>query len=275
VFLGDCGSLLIGFLLGCFGVVWSQKSATVLGMTAPLIALAIPLLDTALSIARRFLRGQPIFKGDRRHIHHRLLDRGLTPRKVVFLLYAVASLGAALSIIQSTVRSQFGGLVVVLFCAAAWIGVQHLGYVEFGVARRMLSKGAFRQYLSDELALRTFEDSLAAATNMEQRWQTIIRACRSFGFSHAEMTLNGAVYSETIAESNGDPVWAMQIPLSRGGHIQLRHRFGDSVASTIVVPLANMIRQNLSPAAGVETLPGPPSPRSVPNARSRSAVAGA
>jgi UDP-GlcNAc:undecaprenyl-phosphate GlcNAc-1-phosphate transferase len=65
IFMGDCGSLTVGFLLGCFGVIWSQKSATLLGMTAPFVALAIPLLDTALAIARRFLRGQPLFGADR------------------------------------------------------------------------------------------------------------------------------------------------------------------------------------------------------------------
>ena len=59
VFLGDSGSLLIGFLLGCYGVIWSQKSATMLGMTAPLMAMAIPLIDVLLSIFRRWLRGQP------------------------------------------------------------------------------------------------------------------------------------------------------------------------------------------------------------------------
>ena len=64
IFLGDCGSLTIGFLLGCYGVLWSQKSATMLGMTAPLMALAVPLLDTALSMARRFLRGRPICEAD-------------------------------------------------------------------------------------------------------------------------------------------------------------------------------------------------------------------
>ena len=86
IFMGDCGSLPVGFLLGCFGVIWSQKSATLLGMTAPLLALAIPLLDTTLAIARRFLRHQPIFGADRGHIHHRLLARGFTPRRVALYL---------------------------------------------------------------------------------------------------------------------------------------------------------------------------------------------
>src|SRR5262245_64724034 len=82
IFLGDCGSLLIGFLLGCYGVLWSQKSATLLGMTAPLMALAIPLMDVCLSIVRRFIRHQPIFGADRGHIHHMLLARGFTVRRV-------------------------------------------------------------------------------------------------------------------------------------------------------------------------------------------------
>ena len=86
IYLGDSGSLTIGFVLGCFGVIWSQKSATIFGMTAPLLALAIPILDTGISIFRRFLRHQPIFGADRDHIHHRLLKRGLSPKGVALVL---------------------------------------------------------------------------------------------------------------------------------------------------------------------------------------------
>src|ERR1700674_5413217 len=89
IFLGDSGSLFVGFLLGCYSVLWSQKSVTILGMTAPLIALSIPLLDTGVAIIRRFLRRQPIFNADHGHIHHKLLARGLTPRRVVILIYII------------------------------------------------------------------------------------------------------------------------------------------------------------------------------------------
>src|SRR6185436_13025698 len=70
-FLGDSGSLLLGFLLGCFGVIWSFKTATVFGMIAPLMAMSVPILDATLAVARRFLRGRPIFGADRGHVHHR------------------------------------------------------------------------------------------------------------------------------------------------------------------------------------------------------------
>ncbi|HZY73976.1 MAG TPA: MraY family glycosyltransferase, partial [Edaphobacter sp.] len=175
IFLGDCGSLSVGFLLGCYGVIWSQKTITMLGMTAPLMALAIPLLDTGLAIARRVLRRQPIFTGDRGHIHHRLLDRGLTPRHVALLLYAVCGVAAGFSLLLSVTDSQITGLVVILFCTAAWLGVQHLGYVEFNLAGRLILPGTFLRVLNAQLLLRTLEDNLKAAETAAECW-SIIRA---------------------------------------------------------------------------------------------------
>jgi UDP-GlcNAc:undecaprenyl-phosphate GlcNAc-1-phosphate transferase len=84
VYLGDCGSLSLGFLLGCFGALWSEKSVTLVALTVPLLAVSIPLLDVVLSIVRRFLRNRPIFQADRGHIHHRLLARGLSPKSAVW-----------------------------------------------------------------------------------------------------------------------------------------------------------------------------------------------
>ena len=81
VFLGDSGSLLIGFMLGCYGALWSEKSVTLVALTVPLLAVSIPLIDVVLSILRRFLRNRPIFQADRGHIHHRLLDRGFEPQE--------------------------------------------------------------------------------------------------------------------------------------------------------------------------------------------------
>ena len=79
IFLGDSGSLTLGFLLGCYGAVWAEKSTTLLGLTAPLMVLAIPLLDVGLAVARRIVRGQAIFAADRMHIHHKLLRGASLP----------------------------------------------------------------------------------------------------------------------------------------------------------------------------------------------------
>jgi UDP-GlcNAc:undecaprenyl-phosphate GlcNAc-1-phosphate transferase len=125
VFLGDCGSLTIGFLLGCFGISWAQKSATMLGVTAPLLALAIPLLDSGLAVVRRFLRRESIFGADRGHVHHKLLDRGLSVRQAALVLYGVSLLFAILSLASSVLHDSYAGVVLVLFGAAVLVAPEH------------------------------------------------------------------------------------------------------------------------------------------------------
>lgn len=244
IFLGDCGSLLIGFLLGCFGVIWSQKSTTILGMTAPLMALAIPLLDTALAIARRFLRRQPIFGADRGHIHHRLLDRGLTPRRAALVLYACCALGAAASL--AVMRHNIAGYVIVLFCAATWMGIQHLGYVEFGTARRMLARGAFRGQLTAQIALETAESTLRTAATPEDCWTSLQRVSREFGFHHVQLQVESEIYEHRDPSAPLES-WSIRIPLNGHGFIHLARPFNAAENATAVAPFADMLQRTLTP----------------------------
>lgn len=244
VFLGDSGSLTIGFLLGCYGVLWSHKASTILGMTAPLMALAVPLIDTGVAIARRFLRGQPIMSADAAHIHHRLLARGLTPRKTVLIVYAACGIAASLSLLGSVAQDQYRGLIIIVFCAAAWIGVQHLGYAEFGMAGRMFVAGAFRKHLNNHLAVRSFEEALVAAMTTEDRWTIICEACRTFGFTHAELELNGRRLKKILVDTNGSPVWNLEIPLVGDGHLRLTRCFGEPQVPTVLVPFAESLHKH-------------------------------
>src|SRR6204780_4138312 len=172
VFLGDSGSLLIGFLLGCFGALWSEKSVTLVALTVPLLAVSIPLIDVVLSILRRFLRNRPIFQADRGHIHHRLLDRGLSPRSAVLTMYGLCGLVAVLSLLISALHNynQVSALIVILFGGAVWIGIRQLDYAEFASAGRMLFGGKFRRIIDVEARLKDFESTLAKADSIEECW---------------------------------------------------------------------------------------------------------
>ena len=176
-FSGRFRRLLIGFLLGCYAAIWGNKSATLLGMTAPLMALSIPLLDVALAIVRRFLRRQPIFAADRGHIHHQLLDRGLTPRRVVLVLYGLCGLAAAFSLLQGVVHS-FAGALMLLFGVFMLLGIQYLGYAEFDLAGRLLFSGEFQRTVGAQLDLRKFHAALAAAATPAACWEVIREDCR-------------------------------------------------------------------------------------------------
>jgi UDP-GlcNAc:undecaprenyl-phosphate GlcNAc-1-phosphate transferase len=114
VFLGDSGSLLCGFLLAVTAIAGQQKGATALAVGVPLLIFALPILDTLLSIARRLIGGQKdsmtlgqriralsrILMADQAHIHHRLIGLGLSHRRTVLMLYALALACSVLALIS-------------------------------------------------------------------------------------------------------------------------------------------------------------------------------
>ena len=92
IFMGDSGSMLLGYLLGAAAVQGLFKTVTALSLVIPLLALAVPIFDTGYAIVRRYRTGVSIFLPDRGHLHHRLLDRGLTQRQTVLVLYLLSAL---------------------------------------------------------------------------------------------------------------------------------------------------------------------------------------
>lgn len=219
IFLGDSGSLTLGFLLGCYGIVWSEKSTTLLGMTAPLLALSVPLLDAAISIVRRFLRQQPIFRADRHHIHHKLLSRGLTPRGVVLILYGFCGLAAAASLLMTETHQQYQGIIIVLVCFTAWLGLQHLGYDEFEAAGKMALGGGFRRRLNAQIMLAAFEQELASATTREQCWDVLRSSYAQFGFCGIELHCDEVLHDGDLTGS-----WHVQIEFPGHGFIHLARK---------------------------------------------------
>src|SRR4029077_2753733 len=99
IFLGDCGSLFVGFMLSALALVGAtQKAPTVIAVAIPVVSFGLPILETVLSIFRRLISGKPVFTADREHIHHKLLQLGMSDRKVVIVLYAVSAVFALLSL---------------------------------------------------------------------------------------------------------------------------------------------------------------------------------
>ncbi|MET0390548.1 MAG: MraY family glycosyltransferase [Polyangiales bacterium] len=115
IFLGDAGSMFIGFVLAAMSIAGATtKSSTAIAIVAPIVALGVPITDTLLAMVRRTVARQSIFAADRGHIHHRLLDSGLTQRRVVLLLYVSSIVLAAAAIGVSFGRSWQSGAALVL-----------------------------------------------------------------------------------------------------------------------------------------------------------------
>jgi UDP-GlcNAc:undecaprenyl-phosphate/decaprenyl-phosphate GlcNAc-1-phosphate transferase len=131
IFLGDSGSLFIGFTLAALSVTSSQKASTVVAVAIPLMAFGLPVIDTGFTIARRFISGKPLFEGDREHIHHKLLDRGWSQRRVAFVLYGVCALFGMLALLfVSDNEGRITGLMLMIVGAAVILLAGRLRYHE-------------------------------------------------------------------------------------------------------------------------------------------------
>ena len=125
IFLGDSGSMSIGYILAAASLVSSTKAPALLTLLLPLIALGLPLFETIFSFTRRILTGSHPFKADRRHLHHRLLDVGLSQRRVVLVfLYVTLFLG-----INSVLLAQ--GRSVLLLANVVVLGIGVLMLIEY------------------------------------------------------------------------------------------------------------------------------------------------
>ena len=254
VFLGDSGALLIGFLLGCYGMIWTQKSATVLSMLVPLLALSIPLLDVSLSVLRRFLRNQPIFSADRGHIHHRLLDRGLTPRQAVWVLYLVAALAAALALLASSVLSGLSQILVVLFfCLAAWVGIQKLGYPEFDIAGRLLSRGQFQRTMDHTLKLESLTATVERAVTEDQWWEALVKALTTLDL--VALRWSGAAGMRESATTGRISDWSFRIPVTSTDTIEIEGGFSSPAQSFDLIGFAAMVNRTFPSKRSSELRP--------------------
>jgi UDP-GlcNAc:undecaprenyl-phosphate GlcNAc-1-phosphate transferase len=91
IFLGDSGSLLIGLLIGVAGVQGSLKEGATIPILFPILAMGLPISDTAMAIFRRWVRNLPLSSADRRHVHHLLIGLGLTTRQAACMLYCFSA----------------------------------------------------------------------------------------------------------------------------------------------------------------------------------------
>ena len=130
IFLGDSGSLPLGFLLAILSIQGRGKGPTAVVILVPILALGLPIMDTAVAVARRYLLAgsSAVFRPDREHIHHRLVERGLAPRRAVLLLYGVSATFGGLAVFTFFTRGSGSALAVGVVIVGSYFGLRHLGY---------------------------------------------------------------------------------------------------------------------------------------------------
>ena len=208
IFLGDCGSLFVGFMLSALALHSAQKAPTVIAVAIPIVSFGLPILETLLSIVRRFISGRPVFTADREHIHHKLLDRGWSHRQVVIILYAVSALFALLSLFLLWPTGSTLGLVLAVLGTGIWIGVQHLGYLEFGEIRRVAQRTIEQRHIFvNNLAIRRATEELKNADNFHQIGRILSAAFDNNDFDAFELRAHppSSIHSLRVVEDNELP----------------------------------------------------------------------
>lgn len=127
IFMGDSGALFLGFMLAGISVIGAVKCAATIALVVPILALGLPILDTAFAIVRRYRGGVPIFRPDKGHLHHRLLGLGFTQRQAVLLMYVISALLGLSAVALTEVSSQIAIFILLIVIVSILYGAKKLG----------------------------------------------------------------------------------------------------------------------------------------------------
>jgi len=224
IFLGDAGSLFLGFIISASSVICSVKSPSLVTLALPGMALGVPILDTLFSIMRRFTERRSLFAPDQSHFHHRLLELGFKHRDAVLAIYIVTVTCTGLGLLM-TVASDIASLAIFVCTAALLLLVFHaVGSVRLGAALGALQRRhAITRSTRQEL--RTFDDlqlRFRQVGDPSGLWMTSCIAAEQFDFvwlSLMEPDKNGNTQTSVWRNSNykpdpADNIVIMKIPVS-------------------------------------------------------------
>jgi UDP-GlcNAc:undecaprenyl-phosphate GlcNAc-1-phosphate transferase len=132
IFLGDSGSMYLGYSVAVLAVMGLAKSATFISVIIPVVILGIPFLDTTLAIIRRYCGNRPIFQADQGHLHHRLIAMGFSHRRAVLCLYGVNIVLALSAVVMTLITPKQAVVFLVLLSTGVLVLVNKTGIVSAG-----------------------------------------------------------------------------------------------------------------------------------------------
>jgi UDP-GlcNAc:undecaprenyl-phosphate GlcNAc-1-phosphate transferase len=241
IFLGDSGSLFIGFMLAALALAGSEKAPTMVAVAIPIVSLGLPILDVVLAVMRRFLGGKPLFAGDRDHIHHKLLKRGLSQRGAVLVLYGVTTVFALLSLVLLHGAAMIG-LVLAAIGIGITVGVQYLGYAEFSELQGALRRTAERKRaIANNVEVRHAVEALNACKDFRLLCGILKNTLEAIGFdgfrlwcdlpetisdaplAMLERTADGTMQLHWDDTGNNESIWELRLELYGEPHHRLGH----------------------------------------------------
>lgn len=225
IFLGDSGSLLLGFLIAALSLLGaSRKAEAAVALLIPIVALGLPILDTLLAILRRWYKRLPFSTPDRLHIHHRLVSMGYSPRKAVLTLYLICVGLAVVALIITFARNEIILMMMAALLITSFVGARifsGLGLTDvWNRLRRSHSAGErlSRDFISIETALQ----AIRGARAMDDLWSAGVRLFEDVEFDEARLAWPGADRTWRRAEAVPGDEWSVRLRLPPSGELVLR-----------------------------------------------------
>ena len=193
IYMGDGGAYFLGFLIGALAITNSQKGAVAAALIAPIFALALPIADVTLAILRRGLKGLPLFRPDRKHIHHKLVDLGFSRRGAVMVLYGLSLAFLLLAFVVFWSRGQLapfliGAMFLIFFVSARLSGFVKDWYAvgkELGVSFRLRKETRYALAV-----LHWLEMEAERCDTLQELWTSYLFVTRKLGLSQVKLILD-------------------------------------------------------------------------------------
>ena len=130
IFMGDTGSQFLGLMLAAVSLLENRKGTATLTLLFPLAALAVPIADGVIAFARRMFHGQPVWKADSEHVHHRLIRLGLSQRDAVFVLWFVAAYSGVMAVVLANLSPAYALLLGGMLGAGLFFAFEVLRFID-------------------------------------------------------------------------------------------------------------------------------------------------
>lgn len=183
IFLGDSGSLLIGLLIGVIGVQGSLKGPSAISILFPILAMGLPISDTAMAIFRRWVRNLPLSSADRRHVHHLLIGLGLNPRQAAVLLYCFSGFLCGVVLLGVALQNEMLALVLGISGCMAFLLILMSRRNELSTLRADFRARMARGSQERFAAKITWEaiQRIELAPDADKIWEILEKACIMLG----------------------------------------------------------------------------------------------
>ncbi len=197
IFLGDSGSLFLGFMAAALSLAGSQKGSTIVAIAIPLVSFGLPVTEAGLSLVRRFVSGQSLLAGDRGHIHHKLLQHGFTQRQAAILLYAVSALFSLFGLMLLNPKRSLAALIFFVLGVGIVFGVQRLRYAEFAELGNQIKLGVTqrRRSLAVNVRVRRASEDLSKVQTSAELFAALEEMLKTNEFDYAVLDLDVSKFS--------------------------------------------------------------------------------